>query len=101
MSDMNVKQKIIKRSAKRETSLIKCLTECDMGAELVVVSVNAGLRAKQRLANLGIVPGSLIVKKKSAPFRGPLEIYVRGSSLVIGRGLAEKVIVQCENQCPF
>ncbi|MFX1478224.1 MAG: ferrous iron transport protein A [Promethearchaeota archaeon] len=63
------------------------------------MSVNAGYKAKRRLANLGIVPGVQIIKKRSAPFRGPLEIEVRGTSLVIGRGIASKIIVQCQEQC--
>ncbi|MFW9866059.1 MAG: ferrous iron transport protein A [Candidatus Thorarchaeota archaeon] len=63
------------------------------------MSVNAGSKAKRRLANLGIVPGVQIIKKRSAPLRGPLEIIVRGTSLVIGRGLASKIIVRCQEQC--
>ena len=83
------------------TSLAKCLIECEKGVELTVLSVNAGQGAKRRLADLGMVPGSKIIKKKVAPWKGPLEIIVKGSSLVIGRGLAEKVIVKCEGTCPF
>jgi Fe2+ transport system protein FeoA len=49
--------------------------------------------AKKRLACLGIIPGVTIIKRKSAPFRGPIEILVKGSSIVIGRGLAIKIIV--------
>jgi len=63
--------------------------------------VNAGYRAKMRLANLGIVPGVKIKKKKSAPLRGPIEIIVKGSSLVIGRGIASKIIVSCNEECKF
>jgi DtxR family Mn-dependent transcriptional regulator len=84
---------------KLQTSLIKCLTECEKGEVVIVVNVNAGYKAKRRLANLGIVPGVEIVKKKSAPLRGPLEIIVKGSSLVIGRGLAAKIIVRCNEKC--
>ncbi len=65
------------------------------------MSVKAGFGAKRRLANLGIVPGVKIIKKKSAPLRGPLEIIVKGSSLVIGRGLAEKIFVKCKDECNF
>ncbi len=81
------------------TTLLKCLTECHKGEVVIVVNVNAGYKAKKRLANLGIVPGVKIIKKKSAPLRGPLEIIVKGSSLVIGRGLAEKIIVKCNEEC--
>ena len=80
-------------------SLIKCLTDCDIGAELTVLKVNAGFGAKQRLANLGIVPGVKIKKRRAAPFRGPVEIEVKGSSLVLGRGLAKKILVKCIGTC--
>ena len=80
-------------------SLTKCLSACENGEELTVIGVNAGFRAKQRLANLGVVPGVKIIKKKSAPWNGPIEIIVKGSSLVIGRGLASKVLVNCKLPC--
>ncbi|MFX1365394.1 MAG: ferrous iron transport protein A [Promethearchaeota archaeon] len=79
--------------------MIKCLIECKKEEEVTVVSVRAGYNAKRRLANLGIVPGVKIKKKKSAPMRGPLQIIVKGSSLVIGRGLAAKIIVKCDPSC--
>ncbi len=83
----------------KTTTLIKCLTECEKGEEVVVLRVNAGHGAKTRLANLGVVPGVKITKTKNAPFRGPLEIIVKGSSLVLGRGLASKIIVKCNGAC--
>lgn len=55
--------------------------------------------AKMRLANLGIIPGVKITKKQSAPLKGPIEIIVKGSSLVIGRGLASKIFVSCAKEC--
>ena len=79
--------------------LIRCLTECDKGEEVKVLRVNAGLHAKRRLSNLGVIPGVFIVKKKSAPWRGPVEIIVKGSDLVIGRGLAAKIMVLCNGNC--
>lgn len=81
------------------TTLKKCLTECEKGEEVIVLNVNAGLKAKRRLANLGILPGAKIKKKKDAPFRGPIEVIVKGSSLVIGRGLASKIIVYFDESC--
>lgn len=79
--------------------LKKCLTECEKGEEVIVLNVDAGPRQKRRLANLGILPGAKIKKKKHAPFRGPLEVIVKGSSLVIGRGLASKITVQRDESC--
>jgi len=82
------------RNDKNSVPLIRLLTECGVGEKLIVLRVNAGLNAKRRLAHLGIVPGVKTIKKKAAPFRGPIEILVKGSSLVIGRGLANKIIVK-------
>lgn len=61
--------------------------------------MSAGHQAKMRLANLGIIPGVEIKKIKSAPLRGPIEIIVKGSSLVLGRGIATKIIVSCNKEC--
>jgi len=88
-----------KENQKLGTSLPKYLTECEIGEEVVVLRVNAGHKAKTRLANLGVVPGVEITKTKNAPFKGPVEIIVKGSSLVIGRGLASKIIVECNEAC--
>ncbi len=90
---------MVENTVKKTRPLIKCLTECENGAELTVLSVNAGRKAKQRLAHLGIVPGVKIIKEKSAPFRGPVKIVVRGTTLVLGRGLAAKISVDCNKSC--
>ena len=81
--------------------LTRCLSDCESGEELLVLSVEAGNKAKNRLANLGIVPGVKIIKNKAAPFHGPVEITVKGTSLVLGRGLAEKIKVNCEGSCTY
>ena len=82
------------------TPLIECLlTECNMNEEITIISVNIGYKAKNRLANLGIVPGVKIIKKKTAPFKGPIEIFVKGSSLVLGRGIAANIMVKCNKTC--
>ncbi len=75
------------------------MTECEKGEVITVLSVKTGIKAKRRLANLGIVPGVKILKKRSAPLKGPLEIIVKGTSLVIGRGLAAKIMVRCQERC--
>ena len=65
---------------KRQDHSTKRLIECSIGEELKVLRVNAGYHAKRRLSCLGIIPGIKIIKKKTAPFHGPIEIIVKGSS---------------------
>lgn len=81
------------------TPLLKCLTDFEIDANLTVLNVNAGFFAKRRLSNLGILTGVKIIKKRAAPLRGPIELIVKGSSLAIGRGLATKIVVKCEELC--
>lgn len=58
-----------------------------------VVSIASG-RASGRLFDLGLTPGTRIRFVRSAPFGGPIEIEVRGSTLAIGREIAKKIIVE-------
>ena len=48
----------------------------------------------RRLAEMGLTPGTEVKILRSAPFHGPLEIEVRGSSLALGYGVASKVFVK-------
>ncbi|MCD6312582.1 MAG: ferrous iron transport protein A [Thaumarchaeota archaeon] len=50
--------------------------------------------AVKRLADLGILTGTRIKVVRKAPFGGPIEIEVGGSRFMIGRGLAEMILVE-------
>ena len=43
---------------------------------------------------MGLTPGTGITVVKSAPLRGPVEVFVRGSRLALGRGMAERIFVE-------
>lgn len=51
-------------------------------------------RLPRRLAEMGLTPGTEVRIVRSAPFHGPLEIEVRGSSLALGYGVASRVFVR-------
>jgi Fe2+ transport system protein FeoA len=52
----------------------------------------------KRLSDLGLTPGTKVTVVKSAPFKGPLEVTVRGSRLAIGRGMASRILVDVKNE---
>ncbi|HDD66617.1 MAG TPA: ferrous iron transport protein A [Nitrososphaeria archaeon] len=54
----------------------------------------AGWGAVKRLADLGILAGVRIRVVRKAPFGGPIEVEVGGSRFMIGRGLAERILVE-------
>jgi ferrous iron transport protein A len=60
---------------------------------VMIVSIAGGQVATKRLVDMGLTPGTRIKLLKKA-FFGPLEIEVRGSRLVLGRGLATKILVK-------
>ncbi len=50
------------------------------------------------IMEMGLTPGTKVVMISSAPFHGPVVIDVRGSRLAIGRGIAERIIVEIDEK---
>ncbi len=69
------------------------LINIPFNAIVSVVHIRAGFKATQRLSGMGITPGTQIKVISQAPFRGPIQIIVRGTRLAIGYGLAMKIFV--------
>jgi DtxR family transcriptional regulator, Mn-dependent transcriptional regulator len=69
------------------------LRACEEGR--VAFSRGAG-NASQRIMDMGLSRGAAVKVVKAAPFHGPLEVQVRGTLLVLGRELAEKIFVEVE-----
>lgn len=69
------------------------LIDVEEGKITKIISVRAGLQSAKRLSDLGLIPGTKIKVLKKAIF-GPIEIELRGSKLVLGRGLANKIFVE-------
>lgn len=71
----------------------KFLIDLKSGEKGVIMDIKGGKNVVQRLVDLGLTPGSEIKMMKSLP-SGPIEIFVRGSRLVIGRCIAMKIFVE-------
>lgn len=80
--------------------LLTQLTHLKPGEEGVVAFVRGGTSACQRLLDMGLTCGTRVRIVNAAPFNGPVEVSVRGTTLAIGRGLASKVFVEIEDQHP-
>ncbi len=70
------------------------LIELNDGETGKIVSVNGGKMLNKRLADLGLTPGVEIQILRKTFFAGPVQVEVFGSRLVLGRGLASKIIVE-------
>ena len=63
--------------------------------QAIIFSINGGWQACKRLADLGLTFGTKVKVLKKL-FSGPIEIEVRGSRLVLGRGIASKILINVE-----
>jgi len=72
------------------------LASAPPGRRCRVVNIVGGLGITQRLYEMGLTPGSVVEVESSGG--GPVVVKVRGVSIVIGRGMASKIIVELLDQ---
>lgn len=70
------------------------LTELSEGEKSIIAHARGGCGLCRRLAEMGLTPGVEVTLLRKCPFRGPLEIEVRGVELALGYGVASKVFVK-------
>jgi len=68
------------------------LTIVQAGRRVRLVAVDAGHGLRGRLAAMGIVPGVEIEVLRNSG-HGPFLIAVKGSRIMLGRGMAQKIVV--------
>jgi Fe2+ transport system protein FeoA len=69
------------------------LSEIEPGKSAVVESILGGKKLRQKLVNLGMIPGA-IVQVVRANRMGPMVLYVQGSQIMIGQGMAKRIYVK-------
>ncbi|HHT18065.1 MAG: FeoA family protein [Euryarchaeota archaeon] len=70
------------------------LVELKNGKYGIIREIDGGHGIKKRLEVMNIREGKKIIKKCSAPLRGPVVIEIDGCKMAIGRGMAKKVWVE-------
>jgi ferrous iron transport protein A len=71
----------------------KHLSEITTGKEVTLTGVQVGRELTSRLTSLGLTPG-VVVQVLQNHGRGPIIINVRGTHVALGRGEAEKLMVE-------
>lgn len=77
--------------------LLTELSNLKPGEEGDVAFVRGGTNACQRLMDMGLTKGTRVRVLQAAPFNGPIEVSVRGTSLALGRGLAGRVFIHLDD----
>lgn len=69
------------------------LTSAKLGQKVKLKSINAGHGLRSRLSAMGIVPGAELVVVNST-FTGPMVVMVKECKVILGRGIAMKMMVE-------
>lgn len=78
---------------RRDKELVS-LTQLQKGEKGTVRFLRGGRGVVRRLSDMGLTRNTKITVNKTAPFRGAIEICVRGTNLALGRGVASKIFVE-------
>lgn len=71
---------------------LKPLSTVKAGEKVKVAVINAGHGLNSRLASMGILP-NVEITVISSGWPGPFVINVKDSKVVLGRGMADKIMV--------
>lgn len=80
---------------------MKTVDELRIGEQGTVQSLGCSGALRRRIIDMGITPGAVIIKRKTAPFGDPIEINVRGYELSIRRNEAKEIIVDDIKKAEF
>ena len=69
------------------------LSRIDPGEEVTLIDIDGGRGIRSKLYSMGLVPG-ITLKILNRSGSGPVMIALKDSRLAIGRGMAEKIIVE-------
>ncbi len=80
-------------------TLSNCISLSKLAADKLatILSFSSGRLETMRLASLGFTPGARIAMTQNYG-RGPLIVTVRGTRVALGRGEAEQIFVQPEQE---
>lgn len=74
------------------------LLDVKRGDWVRVVSLQGGENLRDKLTQHGLYPGDCVRVVRTAPLGGPLLVDVHGREIALGRGIAEKIVVE-EYEC--
>ena len=79
---------------------MKRLLEIHPGTSVRVIDFDGGVNLRSKLTQYGIYPGDRLRLLRKAPLGGPLLVECNDREIALGRGVADKIIVElasCES----
>ncbi|MCK4913194.1 MAG: ferrous iron transport protein A [Planctomycetes bacterium] len=75
-----------------ENEKLVSLSTVKVGQKVKLANVDSGRGMRSRLAAMGLVPGVEITVVNNT-YPGPFMLKVKGSKIMLGRGMAHKILV--------
>ncbi len=75
-------------------SLIKTLDMFGAGEKAKVIEVKGGWGLRQKLSEMGILPGQIVTVSNSSLWRGPILVQIHSNEVALGRGVARKILAE-------
>ncbi|MEM2575482.1 MAG: FeoA domain-containing protein [Sulfolobales archaeon] len=69
----------------------KALIDVSNGVKVKIVDIVAGQGLRNRLMQMGLTPGTILDVIENS--KGPVIVLVKGVTLALGRGMANKILV--------
>lgn len=74
--------------------VVRKLNELQTGDRGIIVRITGTGRFRQRLMEMGFVPGAEIIVEKYAPLKDPIEYVLKGYHVSLRHEEAERVLVR-------
>ena len=75
----------------------RALSDIQAGSSCIIAEIRGGLKVRQHLANLGVLPEVEVTVESKSGFGGGLLLNVEGRKVGVGRTVAAKILVEpCE-----
>lgn len=78
-------------------TLMKTLLQISPGDSVRVVDIDGGNNLRSKLTQYGIYPGDYLRLLRRAPLGGPLLVECNEREIALGRGVADKIIVEIDS----
>ena len=74
--------------------LITRLSELTNGKKGKIIGLDGGHGLRRKLRTIGIREGKLVTLVTAQPIGGPIVIDIEGEQVAIGRGMAQKIMIE-------
>ncbi len=64
------------------------------GEKAKVIEVKGGWGLRQKLSEMGILPGQVVIISNSSFWRGPIVVQINSNEVALGRGVARKIVAE-------